>query len=606
MRSLCRLRFLAILFAVLLAEQAARPQAPGQLHVLAVGVDAAGTQVSSIVPTRLGVDTRQLVSMLQQANVADVHLLVNEATVRSEPAAPDPIDIELDRMQPALGVHDTLLVVLGARMYGRDGQFFIDLDKYGTDFTMAHLLVRLRRLPCDNVVLVLPAIMGTALELNFKHYLESFPAGTGAANIDLFSATQLTENGMHSPLLAAIGAGLLGQADADHDGVITSTELEAHLIHQAFVSRPDALARMDPSFVDRSWTSEYTLYGTPFPVISRAVQARVSGEPSPPVVAATPVTGPPVKPPPVAAAAANRVRGSLPDAAPAIAAPQLQLPRTYAVLFATNHYEHWPALGNPIADAGALQALLRDTYGVQTELVPDPTADDVIETLLRYIAKSYENNAQIIVFFAGHGYFAEDAGVGYLVTRESKMPSVDPAHRSLLSFDDIQRYVDRIPAKHILLLMDSCFSGTFDRKLADAATRDEGVDRIYAPRPLAQVLGQQSSYPTRRFITSGGKEYVPDGRPGEHSPFTRALLQTLTRDADEHGYTRWRDLQAGLESVQPSPHWGSMGDRDDLNGDLILLTPAMREKLLAGVPAAAPPTPTLPSAAPPPAAPRRH
>ena len=91
----------------------------------------------------------------------------------------------------------------------------------------------------------------------------------------------------------------------------------------------------------------------------------------------------------------------------------------------------------------------------------------------------------------------------------------------------------------------------------------------------------QMSYPTRRFITSGGKEYVPDGRPGEHSPFSRALLQTLNKNADEHGYTRWRDLQMGLEQVNPAPRWGSFGDTDDLNGDLILLTPAMRDKLQA-------------------------
>jgi hypothetical protein len=414
--------------------------------------------------------------------------------------------------------------------------------------------------------------METATDISLRHYIESFPPGLGAANIDVITSTTLQNKGLHSPLLPALASGLRGLADADHDGSVTAVELNHYLSTQANASRPDALQRMDPYYNSASeWSVTPDLIGKDFTVLSRTVQARIAGEPVPNT--------------PIAASASRGATVTEPEVT--LASP-VALPTTYALLFATDHYDSWPALSNPIQDAQALQAVLRDTYGVQTEVVPDPSADDIIKTLLRYISRSYAENAQLIVFFAGHGYYAEDVGVGYLATRDSRLPANDPTRRSLLSFDDIKRYVGRIPAKHVLLLMDSCFSGALDPKVADSGTRDDRVNSLYAPRPLAQVITLQMKYPTRRYITSGGKEYVPDGRPGEHSPFTRALLQTLVHDADEHGYTRWRDLQAGLEAVQPTPHWDKLDERDDLNGDIILLTPAMRSRLLAIAPAAQP------------------
>jgi Caspase domain len=565
---------------ILLATSAGLAQVPasqpaGQLHLLVVGVDAADEIYKSNSPTPslygqdvLGQDAREFSKSLGQSNITDLHTLVNQDLTEGAGTAQSPFDQAFDRFQTQLGPTDTLMVVVSALFYRTgQGDLMLNFGQYGHDIFLAHLLARLRHLPCPNAILVFPGGMNPAMTQLISKYISDFPAAAGGSNLQIVISPTLLLSGKHTPLLQALSEGLRGDADNNHDGLITTGELQSYLEHKATASMPDAVARMEPGFTDnQSWTVSVTAPTREFIVLSREEQARAAGEP------ASDATSAPGR---------QTLRGSSLEVAGAKGKPALEFPKTYAVLFATDHYQHWPALTNPIDDAKALQATLRDTYQVETELVADPTASDVLTVLRRYIARSYDDNAQLIVFFAGHGYFDDVPGIGFLAMRDSELPAADVTRRSLLSFDEVQRYVTRIPAKHILLIIDSCFAGTFDRRIADNGTRDQGGDRIYAPRPLAQVIGMQMSYPTRRFITSGGKEYVPDGRPGEHSPFSRALLQTLNKNADEHGYTRWRDLQMGLEQVNPAPRWGSFGDTDDLNGDLILLTPAMRDKLQA-------------------------
>ena len=42
-----------------------------------------------------------------------------------------------------------------------------------------------------------------------------------------------------------------------------------------------------------------------------------------------------------------------------------------------------------------------------------------------------------------------------------------------------------------------------------------------------EYINRKLKLKTRKFLTSGGKEYVSDGRPGQHSPFVRKLLEAI-------------------------------------------------------------------------------
>ena len=69
-------------------------------------------------------------------------------------------------------------------------------------------------------------------------------------------------------------------------------------------------------------------------------------------------------------------------------------------------------------------------------------------------------------FFAGHGYFDDTFEVGYLVAKDTQKPEDDPEMLSYVSHSVIRDIVDRINCRHIFLVLDTCYSGTFDRVIA--------------------------------------------------------------------------------------------------------------------------------------------
>ena len=79
---------------------------------------------------------------------------------------------------------------------------------------------------------------------------------------------------------------------------------------------------------------------------------------------------------------------------------------------------------------------------------------------------------------------------------------------------DIRRSLKGIPAKHVLVVADSCFSGSLTR----GTEQYEGVpkDRFYTEidRPVS-----------RKVISSGGTEPVADAGTGGHSVFAYNLLK---------------------------------------------------------------------------------
>jgi hypothetical protein len=141
------------------------------------------------------------------------------------------------------------------------------------------------------------------------------------------------------------------------------------------------------------------------------------------------------------------------------------------------------------------------------------------------------------------------------------------------------RYVNRIPSKHVVLIIDACFAGTLDRKIADSGLRGDTSMDIYAHVSLPELIERKEPKRTRRWIASGGKDFVPDGRPGHHSPFIAALLVTLNEAADRKGYATLNDIELGLNTVSPEPRWGDIQDENDAGADFILLTPTAAAQL---------------------------
>ena len=236
----------------------------------------------------------------------------------------------------------------------------------------------------------------------------------------------------------------------------------------------------------------------------------------------------------------------------------------YALLFGVNSYEHfdpWHKLNNPIPDAEAIGNELKNRYGFAVEVVSDPSRDEILTKINQYARKRYNDNDQLLIFFAGHGYYEErnNIGMGYLVASDTFPPDADPGKSSYISHGDLRERIENIGCEHIFLMVDACFSGAFDAPV-NQFNRARGVNRVPNDVTKKQFIKQSLAYKTRWYLTSGDKEYVSDGHPNQHSPFTRRVLDALrSAGGGKHGILTLEDIGRYVEKAKPQPRAGEFG-----------------------------------------------
>ncbi len=238
---------------------------------------------------------------------------------------------------------------------------------------------------------------------------------------------------------------------------------------------------------------------------------------------------------------------------------------TYALLFASNVYDYYADLVNPVLDAQTIATEMSESYGVKAEVVLNPTLAETAGVIREYASKSYKPEDNLMIFFAGHGIYDEVFREGYVISKDSKMD--DLGKTSYLSHSNLRTMINNIDCPHIFLVMDVCFGGTFDPHMA-AAHRGAAVE--YADISTDEFVARKLKYKTRLYLTSGGKEYVPDGRPGFHSPFARRFIESLRHYGGDDGVLTTSEILQFVEKVDPQPRFGEFGDNEP-GSDFILV-----------------------------------
>jgi hypothetical protein len=191
--------------------------------------------------------------------------------------------------------------------------------------------------------------------------------------------------------------------------------------------------------------------------------------------------------------------------------------RYYALVIGINDYKHLPKLTTAVPDARALATLLQTQYGFETNVLLDPTRDQITRALNEY-RRNLDENANLLIYYAGHGIYDKLADKAYWMPVDAE--NDDNSH--WIMADDITTELKVIPARHVLIISDSCYSGGLNRGIAPVATRQER-DRF-----LEKMIQGKS----RTLMASGALEPVSDSGGGGHSVFTGALLQALTNTTD--------------------------------------------------------------------------
>jgi hypothetical protein len=238
--------------------------------------------------------------------------------------------------------------------------------------------------------------------------------------------------------------------------------------------------------------------------------------------------------------------------------------KDFALIFATDKYDNWKALVNPIFDAGTIANDLQKTYGFNVEIVENPNQSQVLDKLREYAEKKYGDLDQLFVFFAGHGFYDETFKEGFVVTRES-LPD-DPGRNSYLRHSVLRSTINNNPCPHIFLVMDVCFGGTFDDTSGARALDDEP----YRAPSQSEIITRKLKFKTRKYLTSGGKEYVSDGIAGRHSPFARQFIEALEKGMGGDGILTLSEIMTYVETLKTAPQFGKFGG-DQIGSDFVFV-----------------------------------
>lgn len=237
--------------------------------------------------------------------------------------------------------------------------------------------------------------------------------------------------------------------------------------------------------------------------------------------------------------------------------------KDYALLFGIDRYDHWSDLVNPVYDVESIGKELEERYGFQVEIVRNAEQNEVMTKLREYAQINYKPQDQLFIFFAGHGQYDDVFGEGFLVAKNSLRNDV--SKNSYISHNRIRSNINNIPCEHIFLSMDVCFGGTFDPLLASSrsAAYEEADDREYLVRKLSKK--------TRKYLTSGSKEYVSDGVAGGHSPFARGLLEALKSNGGPDRILILNEINSFMERLKSTPRFGAFGV-DENGSDFVFIS----------------------------------
>jgi tetratricopeptide (TPR) repeat protein len=187
--------------------------------------------------------------------------------------------------------------------------------------------------------------------------------------------------------------------------------------------------------------------------------------------------------------------------------------KVHALVVGVDAYEHWPHLANATTDAKGVADALEQKYGAYVRRLENSEAttkriEEVIKNVLR---QEVEADDLVVFYFAGHGQterLGNDVEHGFLVPVDAREDNV----ADLMPLQDVTAWTEYLNCRHVLYILDACFSGFAGQ--AGGVTRRGGAHE--ARIAISAGTAEQA-------VFDGGAE----GGWTDHSVFTGYLLRGL-------------------------------------------------------------------------------
>ena len=194
---------------------------------------------------------------------------------------------------------------------------------------------------------------------------------------------------------------------------------------------------------------------------------------------------------------------------------------SWALIIGINNYENVPDLHYAVEDALAIKNMLINEFNFSRNnvrvLIDKEATQSNINREMSKLLKSADVNDRVVFYFAGHGETEalglEEVATGFLMPSDA---DVENLYFSAIPMEDLRNVSKFSKAKHMLFLVDACYSG-----LAAVNTRGLSTN---SPNYIDKITRENA----RQIITAGQKdEKVLEKDEWEHSAFTKNLISGL-------------------------------------------------------------------------------
>ncbi len=212
-------------------------------------------------------------------------------------------------------------------------------------------------------------------------------------------------------------------------------------------------------------------------------------------------------------------------------------------------------LNTAIKDVSAVGERL-EARGYQSIVLRNASKQDIVGAF-QAVAQKIKNGQELVVYFAGHGYLKENTDTGYWIPGDTDPGSA----KSWISTKHLSDFLSRIKAQKIMVISDSCYSGSLTREYnftADSVGRN--VEEIQSRRSVM-------------MLSSGGEEPVMDGGGDGHSVFARSLLNVLDHTEETRtGFELFQEIRDQVTQTAPQvPEYGAMlSAGHEIGGDYLI------------------------------------
>lgn len=208
----------------------------------------------------------------------------------------------------------------------------------------------------------------------------------------------------------------------------------------------------------------------------------------------------------------------------------------YALVIGNQNYQYLSDLNTPINDAQEVDKILREKYGFHTTLLLNANRYEILSAL-NELRENLSATDNLLIYYAGHGELDRVNLRGHWLPVDAEQNNT-ANWLSTLAITDI---VNAIPAKHVLIVADSCYSGSMTR--SSLARPEVGMNNALRAKWLRLMTKTRS----RTVLSSGGLKPVLDDGANGHSLFANAFISVLNNNHDIlEGQSLYRQVYEGI------------------------------------------------------------